>query len=322
MSLKNIECLEDRKWLRLLVDFAGSSINHRRPFDPTTTLVAEGSWDARNNQLHVVACQFLNARNSLSPSHVGDCSTKLTLRFPAIWTIGNTSCIVGEIWSNKPTTESGYFENITFDRGDSATYVFPGQRYEYTKRAKATKLYPRMKSDVDDKKDLFPNPFSYEMRLDISANSSTGEAGWASFVPVSVDNRFVQPYWYLTEDGTEEYLGAHPVGASVGDRYNNNRYNISYRINIRPVDEIRLPSEVYQLNLYYHFYEMGIVAEGIYDDKDGSLCVVGCRYLSSNSHQQPTYDSVDCEIVVNVQLPPTNPKSNYSSSIKGSIKST
>ncbi|PRQ31330.1 hypothetical protein RchiOBHm_Chr5g0034281 [Rosa chinensis] len=319
MSLNNIECLEDRKTLRVLVDFAASSISYQRPFNPTTTLVAEGSWDARKNQLNVVACRFVHARNSFSPSHVGDCSTRLTMGFPSIWTIGNSSCIVGKIWSNKSVTEAGYFENITFDSAQSDSAVFPGQRYEYTKIDKATKLCPRKKTDADDKNNIYPNPFSYYMGLDITANSSTGEVGWGYSVPLSVDNKFFQPYWYSLEDGTEEYLGA-PVSAPVSDRNNNsNRYNISYRISIKAVDGVRLPSGVSQLN---SLYEMGIFAEGIYDGRDGSLCMVGCRYLSSNSHQQPTYDSVDCEIVVNVQFPPTNPNSTYSGFIKGSIEST
>nr|XP_011459898.1 PREDICTED: uncharacterized protein LOC105350156 [Fragaria vesca subsp. vesca] len=318
MSLKNIECLEDRKWLRLLVDFTGSSINNQRPFDPSTTLVGEGLWDSRKNQLHVVACRFLNARNSLSPTHVGDCSTRLTLSFPAIWTIGNTSCIVGEIWSNKSTTESGYFKNITFDSGGGDTSVFQGQRYEYTKIDEATKLCSRKKPDADDKNKIYPSPFSYEMRLDISTNSSTGEVGWGYMIPFSVDNQFIQPYWYSMEDGTEKYLGA-PVSAPVDHRYNSNRYNISYRINIKAIGEVRSRSQLYQPN---SLYEMGIFAEGIYDDRDGNLCMVGCRSLSSNSHSEPSYDSADCEIVVNIQFPPTNPKTTYSSFVKGSIEST
>ncbi|VVA16738.1 PREDICTED: DUF2921 family, partial [Prunus dulcis] len=58
----------------------------------------------------------------------------------------------------------------------------------------------------------------------------------------------------------------------------------------------------------------------IYDETEGSLCMVGCRNLGSKN-QQPTNDSVDCDIVVNFQFPPTNPSKKWSL-IKGSIKST
>jgi len=51
----------------------------------------------------------------------------------------------------------------------------------------------------------------------------------------------------------------------------------------------------------------------LYDAETGSLCMVGCRTLGSN-------DSLDCEILVNFEFPPTNRRN--SGRIKGSIKST
>ncbi|KAK9938148.1 hypothetical protein M0R45_014903 [Rubus argutus] len=281
VSLKNIECLEDKQRLRVLVDFASGSVWSQRAFNPSTTLVGEGSWDAKKNQLCVVACRFLNETNSLNNTRVGDCSTRLSLRFPAIWTIGNTSSIVGQIWSKKTTIESDYFENITFGSSDTDRFLLQGQKYEYTEIDKVSKLCARKKSTVDDQ--------FYQQNLQ-----------------------------YLIEDGTVEYLGA-PESAPVSDRYNTNRYNISYSISIKAIDEVRLPSGLYQLN---SLYEMEIFAEGIYDDTEGSLCMVGCLHVSSNNQQQPIFDSVDCEIVVNFQFPPTNPKTNYSSFVKGSIEST
>ncbi|BFG29228.1 hypothetical protein CerSpe_155020 [Prunus speciosa] len=117
VSLKSIGCSEDKQRLRVLVIFADSNnVWYQRPFNPKTTLVGEGSWDAKKNQLSIVACQFLNATDSLTNSpHVGDCSTRLSLIFPAIWTNGNTSSTLGQIWSNKTVTELGYFDRITFE---------------------------------------------------------------------------------------------------------------------------------------------------------------------------------------------------------------
>ncbi|XP_034678867.1 uncharacterized protein LOC117909075 [Vitis riparia] len=65
--------------------------------------------------------------------------------------------------------------------------------------------------------------------------------------------------------------------------------------------------------------KVDISAEGIYDAKTGGLCMVGCRRLSSKT-QILTDDSVDCEILVNLQFPPLG--SGNEGYIKGSIEST
>ncbi|KAK3034963.1 hypothetical protein RJ639_033341 [Escallonia herrerae] len=44
-----------------------------------------------------------------------------------------------------------------------------------------------------------------------------------------------------------------------------------------------------------------ISAEGVYDAATGFLCMIGCRNLYS--HENPTHDSMDCNILVKFQLP-------------------
>ncbi|KAF8388560.1 hypothetical protein HHK36_027235 [Tetracentron sinense] len=63
-----------------------------------------------------------------------------------------------------------------------------------------------------------------------------------------------------------------------------------------------------------------IFAEGIYDVGTGGLCMVGCRDLGSNHQKSTKNDSMDCEILVDVQFPPLNAKSG--GYVKGTIKST
>ncbi|KAM1807930.1 hypothetical protein ACFX11_030869 [Malus domestica] len=71
VSLKPIECLKDAKRLRFLVEFVDSNnVWYRRPFDPNTTLIGEGSWDAETNQLSCVACRFLDAAGSWNNTRV------------------------------------------------------------------------------------------------------------------------------------------------------------------------------------------------------------------------------------------------------------
>ncbi|KAI5333231.1 hypothetical protein L3X38_023361 [Prunus dulcis] len=297
--LKAIECSEDTRRLRVLVQFADSRRPwNQRPFVPNTTLVWEGSWDAKKNQLCVVACHFLDAADSWNNTHVGDCSTRLSLRFPAIWTIGNTSSIVGQIWSNKTVTESGYFNKITFKspQNEFRRFLLPGQKYEYMKIDEVTKLCSRRKPRVsaNDKTNIYPNPFSYDMSFDMSAKNSRGVVSWGSSVPFSVGNRFYNQHWHSVKDADSVASTEAPVSAPVSYSY-----NISYKISIKLLSNAKLGNTSVLNEVLL------ISAEGIYDETEGSLCMIGCRNLGSKSLQAPT-DSVDCEIIVNFQFPPEN----------------
>lgn len=76
------------------------------------TLVAEASWDGNENQLNIIACQNLNRSDPLGNAHIGDCSTRLSLRLPAVWSITNSASIVGQIWTTKNVNDIGYFSPI------------------------------------------------------------------------------------------------------------------------------------------------------------------------------------------------------------------
>ncbi|PON40088.1 hypothetical protein PanWU01x14_300310 [Parasponia andersonii] len=79
LRLDRIKCLGSQRKLRLLMKFPNSNSDmwNYRTLDPEMTLVGEGTWDEKNNHLNVVACWFLDA----TAAHVGDCSTRLILRF-------------------------------------------------------------------------------------------------------------------------------------------------------------------------------------------------------------------------------------------------
>ncbi|XP_050368967.1 uncharacterized protein LOC126787076 [Argentina anserina] len=320
VSLKNIECLEDKQKMRVLVDFSGSDRQSQWPFDPSATLVGEGSWDAMSNQVIFAACRFLNATDHLNTSYLGDCSVRLSFRFPSRWTIGNTSSIRGQIWSNQTAAESDYFENITFESGqnDWSRFTLPGQAYEYTKIDQVIKLCHIKKTGNENvNKYIYSHPFSSAMIFHISAMNSAGEEiGWGYSVPLSVGKQFYDPRSYSIEDGTEDC----PLGSEcppVRHTYNlRNPHNISYRIDIKPDGGVQLPKGFFNQNSQV---AMVISAEGMYDDTEGRLCMVGCRDLSTNIYQQPTNDSIDCEMVIHFEFRPPYPNT---SSIIGSIEST
>ncbi|XWS09989.1 hypothetical protein CRYUN_Cryun39dG0037400 [Craigia yunnanensis] len=125
MSLNMIQCSEDKLTLRFLIEFRNNSyMGYYNSFNFSTSIVGEGSWDAKKNRLCTVACRLYDASSSLEKSHVGDCTTTLSLRFPAILSIRNTSTVVGEIWSEKPRNESGFFDRIVFRNTDHSRGEF------------------------------------------------------------------------------------------------------------------------------------------------------------------------------------------------------
>ncbi|KAI7980428.1 hypothetical protein LOK49_Contig148G00003 [Camellia lanceoleosa] len=100
MSMVSIQCSEDERKVRFLIQFGkGSYMVYDQPFEPNSTLVAEASWDAEKSQLCIVACRVLK------DDHVGDCSIRMSLRYSALWSIKNREAIVGQIWTNKTVNE-------------------------------------------------------------------------------------------------------------------------------------------------------------------------------------------------------------------------
>ncbi|KAL1184749.1 hypothetical protein V6Z11_A01G066300 [Gossypium hirsutum] len=99
ISLSVVDCSDVLKRVQILLTFDDNTkpSRHEKRFDPNTTLIGEGIWDDKKNQLHVLLCRFLDITNSWSNAHVGDCTTRLSLRFPAIWSIKETSTIMGQI---------------------------------------------------------------------------------------------------------------------------------------------------------------------------------------------------------------------------------
>lgn len=279
VSLNEIECVETKLRLRLLIKLSRqfADIWNYRTFDPNTTLVGEGTWDAKKNQLLVVACRFLNVTDSWAKAYVGDCSTRLSLQFPAIWTIGNTSSIVGHVWSNKPVSDSGYFEKIRFESPASILVGAPGLKYEYTKIEKVRQWCPR-KAPAKKKGEIYPSALSYDMMFDIFAKRATRRIARGYAEPLSVGSQFYGRLRYQN----------HFSNSTLTDEEYVNPTNISYGIGLYNISG--------ESKETWH-----ISAEGVYDATTGSLCMVGCRHVVLN-HMIDR--NVDCEILVKFQFPP------------------
>ncbi|KAA8523899.1 hypothetical protein F0562_010322 [Nyssa sinensis] len=326
MSLNTIQCSEEEQKLRYFVQFSNSSNAwYYQNSNLNATLVGEGSWDTKKNRLCITACRILNVTDSLGNVNVGNCSIRLSLRFPAVWSIRNKSAIVGQIWTNKMVNDSGYFDRITFRSSENEMVGVPGLKYEYTEIERVRKSCP-MKNPVKNKGVRYPSGFSYEMRFDMSLKDSKGKYSWGNAVPIFVGDQFYERY-RLISPMQEDSIGVVEEASEIVESSvieTNSNYsgplNISYKISFTPLAGDKLGDGIFPYNFSLSPNgQVEISAEGIYNADTGHLCMVGCKKVGSDI-QKSTNDSVDCDILVNFQFPPLN--SMKGSVIKGSIQST
>ncbi|ESR62580.1 hypothetical protein CICLE_v100142821mg, partial [Citrus x clementina] len=164
LLLRKIRCVEKQKMVMLLGFLNSSIIRATFPFDPKTTLIAEGVWDDEKNQLHGVACRILNFTQIVTNAYVGDCSVRFNLRFPTVFSVRNRSTILGQIWSNKSEHDPGYFDKIGFQSSPEVLMGLSGFKYRYTVVDVARKSCA-IKNNVKHKGKTYPDVNSVDMRF-------------------------------------------------------------------------------------------------------------------------------------------------------------
>ncbi|KAI3994808.1 hypothetical protein MKX01_037359 [Papaver californicum] len=268
------------------------------------------------NQLHVIACRILNFTDSLANASVGNCSMRLSLRFSAALSVRSRSTVVGEIWSNKTVNDSDYFDRVLFQSSASRMLRVQGLRYKYNGNGTAINSCMEKKS-LKNMGKKYPDGYSYDMRFDMSVKDSKGKVAWGYSVPLSVGDEFYNTLPYFHRLGFV-YQGPGILNANHSQ---SRLLNISYVISFTPPTGFsfagRLSSNNMTLNQNKPY---DIAAEGIYDTKTGSLCMMGCRRLWLNHQNSIISDSMDCNISISIQFPPLN--SNSGETVKGSIQST
>ncbi|WOG98646.1 hypothetical protein DCAR_0417990 [Daucus carota subsp. sativus] len=293
VSLYSIQCYECGNKMRFLVQLTNRSyVGRDDMFDPSTTLVGEGMWDEAKNRLVIVACRILSS-GSLEDTRVGDCSFRLSLYFPSLWSLKNREKAVGQIWTNKTAQDVGYFDRIKFRTSDAYIRI-PGFTYQYTEIGKVNKLCPKK---ALTKGESFPSGKSSAMRFDSSVPNSAYFV-WNSAAPVFIGND-------LYAESRVQFENV------VSD---NAPMNVSYKITFSPARGLILEPGLSSLNTSLDSYgQLIISAEGVYDAGTGYLCMVGCRDLPSNN-------SLDCDIVLTFQFPGSSKtKEGF---ISGSMHST
>ncbi|KAH9650703.1 DUF2921 family protein [Citrus sinensis] len=302
MSLNTIQCSKEGQRLRFLMEFPNSSdVGYYRSFNPETTFVAEGSWDWKKNRLCVAACRILNTHDSLDNSSVEDCSIRLTLRFPAIWSIRASTSMSGQIWSNRALNDTGYFGRILFQSTDNEVLKVPGLKYEYTEMEKVRNMSCLQKKPLRNSLEKYPDGFSQEMNFGISVKISGGKIAWGHALPIAVDDQ-ISPL-------SESFISwsSSSTTSSVESNISSSKpLNISYKISFRPYYYLKLGGLESLFNISSSWERrVAIYAEGIYDSETGVLCMVGCRDAGLK-YQKSSNNSMDCEISIRLQFPPLN----------------
>lgn len=285
VSFVKMECSDVTKRLRVLVGFSNTS--HSSYFSPNMTLVGEGFWDDQKNESHIVLCQFLGITNSWSNAHIGDCTTRLSLRLPAVLSIQQSNRFSGQIWSSKAVNDSGYFKEIVFNGISDPVIGVSGMQYEYSETSRVEKLCPVQKAVRKDGE--VRSIFSHNMKFNARVTDSEGHTGgMVSFIPVSIGDRFY---------GGNSYVSS----LSWGNGSSSSSTNISYNVYI-----YRNMSQSAKGGLAAPFAdrtEVKISAEGVYDSRTQRLCMVGCRdVINPSKNNQSITDYLDCDIHLDLQL--------------------
>lgn len=312
LSLTSTQCAEGEMKAMFVAKFQNYSYYNDQEFGVGSTLIGELQWDDEKKRVIGVACPILNPSQHFGDA-VGDCEVRLSLRFPSILTIKNDARIVGQIWSSKP--ELRKMSVAKHDDQWEVALALQGQRYEYTELDRARKSCTAKKPAK--KGDEYPDGQAYDMRFDMNIKNHHGEElGWAYATPSWVGNDSYQGGHVLLSDALES--DAESV-ESIDSAENHNPTEMSYKISIRPFYHYNSSNNISSPNLNWPVNPQGVVditAEGLYDARNGHLCMVGCRKLVQNS----THSFIDCDIVVELEFPPLDRKRG--GLIKGSITST
>ncbi|KAI3456262.1 hypothetical protein Pfo_012925 [Paulownia fortunei] len=282
MYFNEIECLEDGR-VRFLLGFGDFGHNgYRLPFEPNATLVSEGKWDGKKRRLNMVGCRIFS---DWDEGFVGECLIRLSLRFPARWTLRDRSSVVGELWSRRSVNESGYFGRVTLSSIKNKNIRAAGLRYEYmeienTSRSCANKTMQKGEGGK------YPNALSSDMRFDMVVRNRKVTDLWGYSSPLFVDNRLYQLSTLL--EGKQSLLGKKSKTLVISEHMQIKSFEIS--------------------------------AEGTYDSERGHLCMIGCMNVGPPKVRVGRNSSLDCEILVDIQYPPVNVRNG--DAVKGTIEST
>lgn len=215
LALSQIQCLMGERKLRFLAKFRNVSYA-----DPTfdSTLIGEAMWDEKSNQMYGILCRISDP-SRYSGNRVGDCTMRLSLRYPSIQTIiNNVPRIVGRFWSTKSVEDLAYFRRINLVSTTKDINV-EGLRYKYTELDRVRKLCSERKGSISTN----PAADSDDMRFGMSMKDSKYAR------PLFVGNMMFDTNTVMPESGTT---------------------NITYKISIYPSSHISFSNSIVAEGVY------------------------------------------------------------------------
>ncbi|GJR00847.1 verprolin like protein [Tanacetum coccineum] len=286
MSIKVLDCLEDGK-VRYILQFTNSSYVRGWSVNPYTSLVAEGVWDEKKKRLMLVACKLLDTRG------VRGCSIRLALSVPSRLSLKRRSSIVGKMWS----TETRELGNVSFNSPanlNSRISRIKGTTYEYLEHEKVGNLCEKI-LNTKLKKGTYRDEIFTNLRFDMLLKNKQGQMAYGYASPLYIGDKFYNPY------------------IKSGQWNSSNGYiNISYVISFTTRGEFEFGGKVPASKM------VEISAEGVYNTKNGVICMIGCRHMPYEKFQRTR--SLDCELVINIKYPPLHGQDGEM--VHGTIKST
>nr|CAB3477926.1 unnamed protein product [Digitaria exilis] len=239
-------------------------------------LVADGFWDSSRNRLCLKACRVVvrSGESGAEELAVRECGIGVSFWFPAVWSIRDWSVATGMIWNATSNSDGNTSAGVISVSRTAWSYVdrLSGITYNYTRVEEAKKHYDSMSKLGKErtKGSRFPGNYSYR---DFAFGFSLKEQGFAGFgyaSPVTIGSALVE--------GQELRADA----AFEAQHVNKQRLlNVSYSMQYHAANSPQLRR---------------ISAEGVYDTKNGTLCMVACQVIGSVSS--------DCEVLVTVQFAP------------------
>nr|GEV11897.1 verprolin like [Tanacetum cinerariifolium]GEY31626.1 verprolin like [Tanacetum cinerariifolium] len=145
------------------------------------------------------------------------------------------------------------------------------------------------------KKGTYRDEIFTNLRFDMLLKNKQGQMAYGYASPLYIGDKFYNPY------------------IKSGQWNSSNGYiNISYVISFTTRGEFEFGGKVPASKM------VEISAEGVYNTKNGVICMIGCRHMPYEKFQRTR--SLDCELVINIKYPPLHGQDGEM--VHGTIKST